>query len=98
MLFLIAVVLFLTGTLMYYRAIVQLRVLLDEEQPERGARRFFAEEELSLISNPVRMYTLIFRGADGALGDFEELATVRKKFIFSLVVCMLGSVIAAIGI
>ncbi|WP_286221232.1 hypothetical protein [Marinobacter apostichopi] len=98
MLFLIAVVLLLTGTLMYYRAIAHLRGSLDAEQPERGARRFFAVEEISLISNPIRMYTLIFHGADEILDDSEVLARVRKRFIFSFVVCMFGSVVAVIGV
>lgn len=95
MLLLIAVVLLLSGTFMYYRATIQLRQCLDKVHPERGsAQRFFVVDELSLISNPVRMYRFIFHGADEVLENPEGLAGIKKRFVWSLSVCGAGALLA----
>ncbi|WP_201344854.1 hypothetical protein [Thiohalobacter sp. COW1] len=84
---------------MYYRTVIRLQQCLNEADPERGViYRFFAVDEISLMSNPVRMYRFIFHKADKVLENSDALAGIRNKFISSLFVCGIGSVLAGVDI
>ena len=99
MFLLTAMLLLLIGIFWYYQAIVRLRAYLNEVQPEReAADKFFALQELSLVSNPISMYCFIFHGSVGAVDDSEALGKARRNFISSFITCVVGAAMAFIHV
>lgn len=99
MLLLLAVILSLVETFWYYRAIVQYREYFGATQPRRGsARQAFAVDELSLVSNPVRMYRFVFRRSSPVTGNHAALGKVRRKIVTSLTICAVAAVLAGVHV
>jgi hypothetical protein len=96
---LIAMMLFLVGTFLYYRAVVQIREHLNKVRPDRRpSRKFFAVEEIALVSNPIRMYRFIFQGQDEIVVEPLALLKIRKIFIASSIVSVCGTVLFAVNV
>lgn len=99
MLLLLAMVLSLTGTFWYYRAIIQFREHLDTTQPGRGsARKALAVDEILLVSNPIRMYKFLFRSSHALTNDHAALRKSRSKFITSLAMCALAAMLVGANV
>ena len=78
--FLIAIVLLLSETLNYDKAVARLMQCLKRFHPDRGSTRRFSCPELVIwINNPVRANGFTFHTADEVLEDSEAIVLIRQR-------------------